>query len=220
MNCLLVTRDVFLLRDLSEKLSANGFEVASVPSAALAVRMTSREIYKVYVIDVDAYALLSVDQVQQLVGADDRVVIFLARNPAIEDKLAAYKLGVDDYLEYPISADEIQLRVEVIAARKLKIFRGSWCLGELRYLLKDQLFYFCGRPLQIGNYAQKVLLAMMRRSPRVVSIRELHREAYGSAGFSPARIRSHIHQIRTELHGVDGANIIETVPFHGYRLIA
>ena len=75
-----------------------------------------------------------------------------------------------------------------------------------------------GRTLSITPIGIRLLTALMRASPRVVSRRELEREVWGEVPPDSDALRSHLYTLRKAIDRPFDRPLLHTVAAAGYRL--
>ena len=85
----------------------------------------------------------------------------------------------------------------------------------------EQRLLHDGVPVSITPKAFDILVALVRRAPRLVSKDQLLKEVWPDAFVEEANLPVHISALRRALNeGVEGERYIETVPRRGYRFVA
>lgn len=93
---------------------------------------------------------------------------------------------------------------------------GSFCLNPVRRVLLR-----AGDPVPLTPKAFETLLALVRRSGRVVVKEELLEEVWPDTFVEEATLAQNVFTLRKALgHGQSGQQYIETIPKYGYRFVA
>jgi DNA-binding response OmpR family regulator len=127
---LVVDDDVDLLKLLERGLSARGHEVAIAEDGEIGLEVAFAMRPDVVVTDllmprVDGYELLS--GLREHATTESIPVIILSEYQGKESRLAAFRLGCDDFLPKPFELEELGLRVDHV----LKAHEGAGDLSEV-----------------------------------------------------------------------------------------
>ena len=146
-------------------------------------------------------------------------VLVLTARDSLEDKLAGFSHGADDYLTKPFALLEVEARLLALIQRA----KGSTvdtvrAFGELQYDTRSRMVSIGGKPVHLTRKATIILEALLRDPGRVVSREELESQLWGSEPPSSDALRSQVHLLRRALAdaGFDG---IETLHGTGWRLV-
>ena len=75
-----------------------------------------------------------------------------------------------------------------------------------------------GQAIHLLPAGRKLLEALMRASPAVVTREQLERTLWGDEPPDGDMLRSHVYELRREVDGPFPVKLIQTVPRTGYRL--
>ena len=151
-------------------------------------------------------------------GKDTPVLMLTARD-RLEDKLAGFETGADDYLVKPFELQEVEARLNVLAGRGRRRNSRELKVGDLKYNL-DTLDVSRGdEDIYLNPIGLKLLHCLMEASPNVVSRAELEMEVWGEEMPDSDSLRVHIHSLRGAIDKPFGSNLIQTRHGIGYRLV-
>ncbi|KIX15152.1 XRE family transcriptional regulator [Dethiosulfatarculus sandiegensis] len=218
MSVLLVEDDLDLAATVVQYLELEGMSVACAFNGDAGLNLASEQNYQVLLLDVmlprmDGLTLCSRLRKQ---GVDLPVLMLTARD-TLDDKLAGFRAGTDDYLVKPFAMAELVARIKVLAqrrsgqARKLKV-------GELVMDLDQRQAHRGKRLLKLTPTCWDLLETMMRRSPEVVSRRDLEQALWGADLPESNTLKVHMHKLRQQVDDKDSAAMIHTVTGHGFML--
>jgi DNA-binding response OmpR family regulator len=151
----------------------------------------------------------------------DTPVLMLTARDTVEEKILGLRSGADDYLVKPFSLAELDARLQALVRRR----RGRVTATVLRVgaLELDPTTYEVtreGRKLEFSPTGHRILTALMRASPAVVTREALEQELWGDERPSSDALRTHIHAVRQNLDKPFSRPMLVTIPSVGYRLIA
>jgi len=151
-------------------------------------------------------------------GKDTPVLMLTARD-RLEDKLAGFEIGADDYLVKPFELQEVAARLKVLAARGRRRSPRELRVGDLLYNLDTLSVRHGDQEIYLNPIGLKLLQCLMEASPNVVSRAELEMEVWGEETPDSDSLRVHIHSLRSAIDKPFGTNMIQTRHGIGYRLV-
>lgn len=144
-------------------------------------------------------------------------VLMLTARDDLPHKIAGFRSGADDYLTKPFAFAELEVRLEALILRSKGRARVLE-VADLRFDLATQEVSRRGVPLQLYAGGKKLLEALMRASPAVVSKERLESVLWGDDPPDNDMLRSHIYELRKSVDGPFSGKLIHTIPKVGYRL--
>ena len=148
-------------------------------------------------------------------------VLMLTARDALEDKVAGFDSGTDDYLVKPFSLVELEVRLKALARRAGSVRMGAELrVGDLRFNPRTYEAQRAGQPLMLTKTGYRILACLMRESPKVVTREALEAEIWGDERPDSNALRTHIHAVRQALDKSHGFQMLKTVQGVGYRLVA
>ncbi|MGI8915348.1 MAG: response regulator transcription factor [Chloroflexota bacterium] len=223
---LVVDDDAVLRRMVRYILLGEGYSVAAAGGGEQALEMLYREHVDLIVLDVgmpgmDGYQLCRTVREKRFVMP----VLFLSAHLQIDDTIAGFDAGGDDYLVKPFAPRELTARVHAILQRQaravvppaedaLSVSGYTLELAELSVRLPS------GQAVQLTPTEQRVLRYLMVNAGQIITRDQLFRSAWpeGHDGDSN-EIQVYIGRLRRKLE-IDADNpCIETVRGLGYRFM-
>ena len=147
-------------------------------------------------------------------GGDARPVIVLSARDQLSDRIAALRLGADDYLVKPFDLDELLARIDAVARRCGRL--PALHAGELLLDVPARQLRRAGRPVELTAMEWCVLGCLARRPGRIYARGDIE-QALADAGLGDAQSNS-IEVIVSRLRKKIGAAAISTHRGLGYRL--
>ena len=151
-------------------------------------------------------------------GKDTPVLMLTARD-RLQDKLAGFETGADDYLVKPFELQEVEARLKVLASRGRRRVRRELKVGDLVYNLDTLAVSRGGKEIYLNPIGLKLLQSLMESSPNVVSRNDLEMEVWGEEMPDSDSLRVHIHSLRSVIDKPFGSSMIQTRHGIGYRLV-
>jgi DNA-binding response OmpR family regulator len=147
-------------------------------------------------------------------------VLMLTARDTLQDKVDGFERGADDYLVKPFSLVELDARLKALVRRAQNAHHATTLrLGSLRF---DPTTFEAAREerrLTLTPTGYKLLGALMRAAPRVLSREALEREVWGDDPPDSDALRTHIHALRQVLDKPFASPMLRTVQGVGYRLV-
>jgi len=120
-------------------------------------------------------------------------VLMLTARDTLDNKLAGFDSGADDYLIKPFDLQEVEVRLNALSRRG-------------------------GKLLQLNPTALKILQALMESAPAVVTRQELETRVWGEELPDSDSLRVHIHGLRAVIDKPFPTQFIQTRHGIGYRI--
>ncbi|HET6603091.1 MAG TPA: response regulator transcription factor [Xanthomonadaceae bacterium] len=145
-------------------------------------------------------------------------VLMLTARDALEQKLAGFESGADDYLVKPFALQEVEARLQVLARRGKAPGPRVLKVADLEYNLDTLEVRRQGKSIQLNPTALKILQSLMESSPSVVTRQELETRVWGEELPDSDSLRVHIHGLRAAVDKPFAKPLIHTRHGIGYRL--
>ncbi len=145
-------------------------------------------------------------------------VLMLTARDALDQKLAGFESGADDYLVKPFALQEVEVRLNVLARRGKGSTLRQLQVGDLEFDLDTLEVRRQGRLLQLNPTALKILQALMEASPAVVTRQDLETRVWGEELPDSDSLRVHIHGLRAAVDKPFDVPLIQTRHGIGYRI--
>lgn len=215
MKILLVEDDLELGRALQAVLLDDGFDAVWVRMAADARRLLATDTFAATVLDLglpdgDGMALL-----RELRSRGDQVpALLITARDALEDRLAGFATGADDYLVKPFDMAELLARLRAVLRRTRGASAGSgvWSCGALALDERRKSISCGGQAVALSPTEYTLLLALVQSSDRVVTRGELEDRAL--AGSESQSLDVHMSNLRKKI----GEQRVRTVRGVGYMI--
>ena len=148
-------------------------------------------------------------------------ILMLTARDTLEDKVAGLDAGADDYLVKPFEMEELDARLRALLRRAGgDIAPSRLKVADLEFDTGTLLVRRGGKTITLTPIGMKLLVALMKASPRVVSRRELEREVWGDILPDSDALRSHLYNLRKAIDKPFDKPMLHNVQGMGYRLAA
>lgn len=115
---MIVDDDAEMRALLAEYFRRLGFEVAEKESAAAALQTVTTETFDCFILDVSMPEMSGIELLKKLRDRGiDTPALFLTAHDMLDDKVAGFEAGADDYLAKPFSPRELEYRIEALLRR-------------------------------------------------------------------------------------------------------
>ena len=145
-------------------------------------------------------------------------ILMLTARDTLDDKLAGFASGADDYLVKPFSLAELAARVSALAQRPHLGQPHRISIGPLAMDRQTRMATRAGKALRLSPLLWDLLLLLADAWPNIVSRDEATRRLWGDEPPSSDSLRAHMHLLRQIVDKPFDTNIIETVHGIGFRL--
>lgn len=217
---LVVEDDAPIRGSLEAALSAEGYEVRAEPDGTALEQVAEQFRPDLAVLDVrlpegpDGYMMA-----KQLRRASDLPLLFLTAADAVEDRLAGFSAGADDYLVKPFSMAELLARVQALLRRAGRLQSNSWQVGDLVIDDGARSVVRGGVTLELTRTEYDLLAALAQNVGRVLSKTQLLTRVWGFDAYDTNLVEVHMSALRRKLESA-GPRVIQTVRGAGYVLRA
>ncbi len=223
LHLLLIEDNPDLVANVADFLEARGHSLDVAYSGFAGLGFALENDYDALILDL---MLPGIDgfEVCTRLRASDRTLPFLmlTARDALDDKLAGFASGADDYLVKPFALRELEARLLAIARRGQGgppgAATGRLRVADLELDLATRRLTRAGRALDLPPIPMRLLETLMRRAPSLVSRGELERAIWGDQPPDSDALRAHLHLVRQAIDKPFPQPLLHTVRGFGYRL--
>jgi two-component system, OmpR family, response regulator QseB len=217
MHILMVEDDLDLGRALLQGLKTDGITSEWVRRAADALHLVESAVIDCVLLDVSLPDGTGYDLLSQWrrAGVNLPVIIITARS-ALEERLAGFDGGADDFLVKPFATAELVARIRAVVRRSAQQASDVWTIGDLQIEPKKHLVRVAGRSISLSPREFRLLLELSREPGAVVPKGTLaaRLEPLGDP-LDFTAVEVHLSNLRRRI----GALRIRTVRGVGYMLV-
>lgn len=218
IRILVVDDDLAERHTLASVLRDVGFRTAGCASGAEAARLSAEFLPDVLVLEmVQGSRVVGPELAQRLHHRHDQLLVFVTRERRIEQRLAAFAVGADDYIMKPYVMDELLARLRALLRRS---GRATSSVSQLGELFVDELGHrvtFRGRQINLGPTDFALLVVLARHAGQVLSKQRLLELVWGDESVGENIVEVHVSTLRRGLGPHAGA-LIRTIRGVGYVL--
>jgi DNA-binding response OmpR family regulator len=223
MRILVIEDDREIAKNLFDYLEGNGHAVDHAADGVTGLHLAVTQPYDAILLDLALPGMDGIEVCRKLrvEARRDTPVLMLTARDTLEDKLAGFEQGADDYLVKPFALREVQARLGALAKRHHgRVADLVLTVGDITFDPSTLAITRAGEPARLPPKCVRLLELMMQRPGHVFSRDDLESAVWGDTLESGDTLRSHIHLLRRALARPGRPDPLETVHGLGYRLVA
>jgi DNA-binding response OmpR family regulator len=222
MRILVIEDQEEILQNIADYLHLHGFTVDCAQNGLGGLHLAVTLEFDLIILDIMLPGMDGLTLCRKLrqEGGVHTPVIFLTARDRLEDKLAGFKAGSDDYLVKPFSLPELHARVEAVLRRSQPFQGNRLQVDDLLFDLDTLQVNRQGKNLKLNPIGLKLLERLMKSSPHVVRRASLQDILWGDDVPDSDSLRSHIHLLRQIIDKSFDTPLIHTIHGIGYCLKA
>ncbi|MBT6277711.1 MAG: response regulator transcription factor [Chromatiales bacterium] len=206
---------------LYEHLESRGYVLDYAPDGVTGLHLAVTGDYQAIILDLTLPGIDGLSLCERL-RSDARKstpVLMLTARDTLQDKIRGLDTGADDYLVKPFEMAELEARLRAILRRGQPIAQSDTLrVADLSFNTGTLEVSRGTRELQIMPIGLRLLTALMRASPNVVSRDELERQVWGDIMPDSDALRSHLYNLRKAIDRSFDKPLLHTVQGAGYRI--
>ncbi|MGD8308417.1 MAG: response regulator transcription factor [Chromatiales bacterium] len=223
MRVLIIEDNSDLAANVYDYLEARGHTPDAAGDGVTGLHLAVSHDYEVIVLDLmlpGADGLTVCRKLREEAGSQTPVLMLTAKD-TIEDKLAGFRSGADDYLVKPFELRELEARLLALARRGAPAAEHRpLTVGDLTFDPRTLEVRRAGTAVSLTPTGLKILELLMRRSPGVVSRKEIAYALWQDSPPDSDALRTHMHTLRAAVDHPFPVPMIRTVHGIGFKLEA
>ena len=224
MRVLIIEDNADIVANLYAYLEPRGYVIDSAANGYAGLALAAQNEYDAVILDITLPGIDGLNLCKKLreeLRTATPVLMLTARD-TVEDKVAGFDSGADDYLVKPFSLIEVEARIKALIrrARGTNVVDNVLKVGGLTFDPATLEANRAGRPLTLTKTGYKLLGCLMREAPKVVSRERLEEEVWGDDRPDSDALRTHIHALRQAIDKAQPFSMLRTVQGVGYRLVS
>lgn len=218
LRALVIEDDAVVREAVAHALMDDGFEVRSEAGGSAAEQVAMTFGPDIVLLDIGLHDGSDGLQVARRLRSTSNVpLLFVTGAHSVQERLAGFAVGADDYLTKPFAMEELLARVRAILQRTGKAPRRIWEVGGMvvdedahTVAVGDQL-------IDLTSIEFSLLVTFCRNPGRVLAKVQLLSEVWGFDQYSLNLVEVHVSALRRKLEA-HGPRVIRTIRNVGYVL--
>ena len=218
-NTLLVEDNVSLAQTVIAYLDLEGIDCDYASNGSQGLELALLNDYQVILLDINLPRIngLEVCEMIRKQGVDIPVMMLTARD-SLEDKLAGFDAGTDDYLVKPFELSELVARVKALFNRR-SLHSMKLEVGPLVMDLSLKTVCREGQKLKLTPTCWKLLEILMRESPNLVSREKMQNTIWNEPDLPESDVlKVHLYKLRQQVDKPFSIKLIQTFSSHGVAI--
>jgi two-component system KDP operon response regulator KdpE len=222
IEVLVVDDEATIQRFLKPALEANGYEMSSVGTVAEATKRIAADSPDIVLLDLGLPDGDGKEVIKRAREWSDVPIIVLSARERETEKIEAFDLGADDYVNKPFNVGELLARMRTALRHRMqrKAEIPVLRVGDLEVDAVRHRATRAGAELKLTPKEFELLSFLARHAGRVVTHRQILTAVWGPAHAQDTQyLRVYVGQLRQKIEAqADDPRIILTEPGIGYRI--
>ena len=218
LNVLLIEDDFDLAETVIDYLAIESISCDYASNGMAGRQLLEDNLYDVVLLDLNLPRLDGLSLCEKLRSdGNDTPVLMLTARDQLDDKLAGFEAGTDDYLVKPFELKEVVVRIHALAKRR----SGQatlLCCGELEMNVRTHTVTRAGQPIKLSPIGRQLLETLLRASPETVPKQKLLSAVWGDDPPDSNSLKVHIHHLRKAIDDPFSGPLLHTVTGHGFAI--
>lgn len=221
MRVLIVEDHADLAEAVGDYLEERGHVVDYARDGLSALRLATQETFDVLVLDrllprMDGATLCARLRGEHGLAAP---VLMLTALDTVQDKVAGFEAGADDYLVKPFDLAELYARLNALHRRAShRVASPLLAVADLSFNVRTREVRRGGRHIPLPPTLSKLLEHLLRNGDRIVPREELEYLLWGEEPPDQDFLRAHLHKLREAIDRDQPCKLLHTFRGVGYRL--
>jgi DNA-binding response OmpR family regulator len=222
---LLVEDDLDLAGNIQDYLEHQGWVVDYAPDGALALHRLLAGRHAAAILDLCLPGLGGLELCRRLRAEKGArlPVLMLTAADTLNDRLAGFEAGADDYLVKPFALPELLARLQALVRRAQPHLAAATAVLRFADLELDPALRTvrrAGELLPLTNMGFALLEILLKRAPAVVPRAEIEHHLWGDEPPGSDALRTHLAALRAAVDREPWPPLLHTHRGIGYQLIA
>ncbi|ALP52479.1 XRE family transcriptional regulator [Candidatus Tenderia electrophaga] len=221
MRILIIEDDSDLAANIYDYLEAKGHSADAAGDGVTGLHLAITQDYDVIIMDINMPGmdgLTACRKLRQEAGKQTPVLMLTAKD-TLDDKLAGFDSGADDYLVKPFALQELLARLTALGKRgKGESDQQLLQVADLCFNPNTLEVKRAGQPVTVTPTGLKILQLLMRNSPNVVTRRQIEEALWRDSPPDSDSLRAHMHTLRGAVDRPFGTALIHTIHGIGFKL--
>ncbi len=219
MLILIVEDEQLIRKELSERLSKEGFAVETAADGENGLYLGQEIEFDAAIIDLGLPGLSGIDLIKEL-RANNKTfpILILTARDHWQDKVTGLSAGADDYVAKPFHMEELLARLNALVRRSKGYASPEIISGPIRFNSMEQRVWLSEEALDLTAFEYKVIEYLLLNPGKVISKTELTEHIYSQDFERDSNvIEVFVGRLRKKLDPNGSLVPIETLRGRGYR---
>lgn len=220
MKVLIIEDNQDIAASVYDYLEGKGFTMDAAADGVTGLHLAVTNDYDVIVLDLGLPGIDGIDLCRRLRSDAQRStpVLILTARDSLDDKLAGFDCGADDYLVKPFALQELAARVRVLGERIGKRATPRLQMADLVLDLEAHEVCRAGTLIELSPTAFRLLTYFMQNPNRLIKREELESAIWNDQPPDTDALRTHMSNLRQAVDKSFDLPLIQTVRGFGYRM--
>lgn len=220
MHILIVDDTLSVSETIADFLELEGMTVDFAYHGEAAIELVKENHYDAIIMDIMMPKMDGITAVKKLREElfCNTPIIFLTAKDQLEDKMASFKAGGDDYLVKPFALEELCLRLLALASRGVRQDIGHLQFADINVDIKSGEVQCAGQAIKVSPIQLTILKVLLKKAPNIATRQEIAQAIWGDEAPSSDALRSHVYSLRNKLTAGKNESRLETIHGQGFRL--
>ncbi|MEO5376176.1 MAG: response regulator transcription factor [Magnetococcus sp. DMHC-6] len=221
LRILIIEDNADLTANLSDYFEEKGHTVDSALDGITGLHLGLVHDFDIIILDLMLPGLDGITLCQKLrqEGKKNTPILMLTARNSLDDKVAGFASGTDDYLVKPFALKELEMRIYALTKRASGLLtRKVLQVGDLEYNLETMQVRRANQLVELPAIPLRILELLMNRSPGVVWRHDIENTVWGDSPPDSDALRVHMHTLRTAIHISGKPPMLHTLRGVGYQL--
>ncbi len=215
---LLVEDDFDLAETVIDYLAIESISCDYASNGVAGLNLLTDKSYDVVLLDLNLPRLDGLTLCQKLRSdGNDTPVLMLTARDQLDDKVAGFEAGTDDYLVKPFELRELVVRIHALARRRSGQVQLLNC-ADLEMNLKEDVVSRAGQKIRLSPTARQILETLLRFAPETVPKQKLIDAVWGDNPPDSNSLKVHMHHLRKAVDDGFEPPLIHTIPGRGFAI--
>jgi DNA-binding response OmpR family regulator len=216
LKVLLIEDDLDLAETVIDFLELESIACDFMSNGVAGLQQAEQNSYDVILLDLNLPRMDGLHLCGRLRSSgDDTPILMLTARDQLDDKLAGFDSGTDDYMVKPFALQELVARVQALAGRRSGQARLLRC-ADLEMNLTQGTVTRAGREITLSPTGWRLLETLLRASPEVVSRKKLIESVWGEDPPDSNSLKVHLFRLRKAIN--TPRPILHTVAGQGFAI--
>jgi DNA-binding response OmpR family regulator len=222
MHLLVIEDNPDLVANLYDFFEDRGHTVNAAYDAFSGLKFAFEGNYDAIILDLMLPGMDGLEVCTRLRESGQQIpILMLTARDTLDNKLDGFASGADDYLVKPFALTELEARLLALIRRSQggPAAGGRLRIADLTFDPNTLQVERGGRPIELPPIPLKILEILMRKSPHVVTRKDLERMVWGDSPPDSDALRTHMHILRSAIDSPGDQPLLHTLRSIGYRLV-